>query len=253
MTATGGEKTKKLLTTGTVFALVLAIFVSGAGIVPALAKVTETLPGGNIQYFSGGRIAITVPPSITHFPVTSQLEFHFVDFADSTYGSYDQMGVYFMMPNFGLAPLAIITTSQSGADFNKLAWKNTFVYTPPLMDNVKVVSSDVLQVERHGNSITVDFNPSTPIPLKMYVPPTFQTSFTLNLPAFHIELDKYSGSVHSVSYTDLTSFSGYTLETDIMGFSSNSAFTCAAWNMNRAAGTDSSIVMHGILTWTPPS
>ena len=252
-TEIGGEKTKKLLTTGTVFALVLTIFVSGASTAPALACVADTLPGGHIQYFSVGSIAITVDPSITHFPVTNQLEIHFADFAHSTSGSYDQIGVYFMMPGFGLVPLAIITTSQAGADFAKVAWKNTFVYMPPLMDNVKVVSHHVLEVEKHGNSISVDFNPLTPIALKMYVPQQFTTSFTLNLPAFHVELYKYGGSTHSVSYTDLTSFSGYSLKTDVTGFNSHSAFTCAAWNMIRAAGTDSSIVMHGILTWTPPA
>jgi hypothetical protein len=249
---------KKILTGGIIFALVFAVFASVGGVTPALAKVTNTVPGGNIQYFSSGHVDITVPTSTTGFPLSS-LSFRLTHFEDSTYGSYDQMTVYMISPAGSLVPLCVVTTgSQAAADFARLAWKNTPVYIPNTpANNVIQLSSDELKVDRHGNSIAADFNPSTPsakITLHFPNAPVNPTGFlTLYLPAFHVELNKYGGSVHSAATsTALLPYSGYTLEADLIGFDANYEFSCTAWNLNNAAGTDGFIAMHGIQIWTPP-
>lgn len=249
---------KRFLTMGTVLLLILAVFASGAGLAPSFAKVTDTVPGGNIQYFSSLHLNLTVPTATTGFPF-EKLVIRAAHFEDSTYGSYDQMTIYFDLGS-RLVPLTVITTSQDAADFAKIAWKNTPIYIPNTpANNVVKISSDELKVERHGNSITADFNPlvsSAKITLHFPNNPTNPTGFyTLYLPAFHVELNKYGGSEHS-TFVSLAlkqpPLSGYTLESDIMGFNADSALTCAAWNMYGAAGTSAFVVMHGIQTWTPP-
>jgi hypothetical protein len=252
LTGTGGEEMKRLLTIGTVLVLVLAFFASGVGLAPSFAKVTDTVPGGNIQYFSSGHINLTVPIANTGFPF-SKLAIKATHFEDSTYGSYDQMTIYFDLGSLGLVPLTVVTTSQDAADFAKLAWKNTPIYIPNLLNNIVKVSSEDLKVERHGNSISAIFNPSNMITLNWPISPGSHTLIPLNLPAFHMEFNKYGGSEHSTFISlALKPYSGYTLKNDIMGFNSDSAFTCTAWNMYGAAGTSGFIVMHGIQIWTPP-
>ena len=184
-------------------------------------------------------------------------------------------------------PWAIITTNPDAVATQKLVFSGTPIFISKAdsngvvqtLDNTFVVSHKELTVQRHGNSIIVDFNPKNTITLNFpntpYWPKDYITSipnphpppatipytvkpalYPLVLPAFHLEIDKYGVSFHEASSKTFASsdpnivLSGYTINSKIMGFHGDATFTCSAWS--NPATSDAFVIMHGKNTIIPP-
>jgi hypothetical protein len=248
----------KIITITIISVLLLSVFSACAG--TTFAKVTETVPGGNIQYLTRANTTVNIPSTV-NFKVGAyqvpRLTIQATFTEESTYSSGHSSMMISIDMGGAFVTTGIITTNAEAANYLRTAFRNTPVYKPgpPILDNVVVVSDDVLKVDRHGNSITVNFSPSSPIVLYMSTPtyPTVTAKFPLQIPAFQLQFDKYGGSAHSEFTTStLVPYSGFITETKMMGFSSNAEFTCPSWNVYGAAGTSSFITMHGVQYWIPP-
>ena len=112
-------------------------------------------------------------------------------------GTGDNLIISLSSPTYGPFPFAVITTNPDAVSNEQTVWSGTPIYINKAgkeLNNVKLVSDTELQVVRHGNSVTVDFNPASPITLKFPTAlpswPTPITTIPLVLPAFHLELNK---------------------------------------------------------------
>jgi len=208
-----------------------------------------------IMYYTGGSVSV-----IHNFYIGNKLVIGFSHIEGGNIGTGDNLIISLSSPAYGLFPFAVISTNPDALSNEQTVWSGTPIYINKEgkeLNNVKLVSSAELQVVRHGNSITVDFNPTSPITLKFPALPSWPTPITtlpLFLPAFHLELNKEDGSIHEITSTTLASptltLSGYSLENEKMGFNAQSIFTCTAWGNPVVA--DAFITMHGIETATPP-
>lgn len=250
-------KTKIIVST-----LLLALFLCSFSLLnnSVFAKVTDTVPGGNIQYLTRANATFSVPSTVDFKVGTYQIpriniQATFTE--ESTFSSgHSSMLISIHMPA-GPVPVGIITTNPDAAGYLRTAFRNLPVYKPgpPILDNVKVVSEDEFIVDRHGNSITVSLNPSNPIVLYMSTPayPTNPAKYPLIIPALEITFEKYGGSLHNdIVSNSLVPYSGFVTDLSLMGFNANAAFTCQSWGLDKAAGTDAFITMHGVQYWIPP-
>lgn len=122
-------------------------------------------------------------------------------------------------------PFAAITTSTKAASFDSsfgtgtlLVFTNTKDWQIPGWidtNNVKLVTHHTLEVERHGNHISVNLE----APQQLQRPSPTGPIFTI--PVFSLELEKYGESFHTSESTVMTGWpgaSGYTLNIDTKGF-----------------------------------
>lgn len=254
---------KRGIVLGIVLTLLLAL-TSTACFTPALAKNMHVPSGVSIFYYSEGNASIALPtPLPTGYPSTAT-EIKIVGVHIEGGGTGDAILVELRMtvPGMGLVtmPFAMITTNSDpeAIAFLQEVWRGTFMYyDKPLpgyvtTNNIIPVSEDTVTVERHGNGVTIDLTSEQTIqrPIKLG-----GVQVTFKLPAFHMELDKYGGSVHTTGTKLLPTsvgFSGYTIVSEHMGFYADATFTCSAWNLNAAPMSDAFVTMHGIQTYIPP-
>ncbi len=229
---------KKKISISVIFIVVaLMVFSSFA---PAFAKKFKVPEGVIVTYASVGTGVKETPVGL--------LRINAFDIADSTYGPGDYLQIemwWQLTPDAGIfMPLAVIGTNTNYMDFMKNLWTGV-----PAGPNNWEVSEEILQVDRHGNSITasltVDLSCLVIIPSPHY----------LVIPAFTMELDKVGGSFHFEGAMTLDFYpmaSGYTLTQDRMGFNADGTLTCPGWNYDAAPMTDCKVIMHAIDTCIPP-
>jgi hypothetical protein len=268
---------KKLKLFGAFLAAFLIVSASSSGVSSVLARDLNVPSGETIFYWSGGNTTVSVPSSF-HWP-TANISIVAYDNEGGNIGVGDTLFITLIIPVGGVPtafPWAIITTNTEAIASEKLAFSGTPIYihkadskgVMQTLDNTFQVTSDELTVDRHGNSITVDFNPASTITLKFPNTPFWPTTYmgippalySLVLPAFHLEIEKYGGSTHFTSSKTFTStlpgltLSGYTIATEQMGFHATAAFICPSWPtpVNTQTNSDAIVTMHGINTATPP-
>lgn len=240
-------------------------------IAPISAKDLN-LPDGanNIGYMDAAGIfkVPLIKPFPTNMPSTvqyMQIAFGHVKMPNSDL-SFDQILVFFYMQTTksdgtlnppSLQPFAVITTNAEDQSFERIVWANSLVkYDATLIglpatfstDNVKLVSSDALKVERHGNSVSVSLNE----PQQLKRPNGPASYFTL--PAFSATLEKVGGSIHQEVYHPFTGYagaSGYTLVVDQTGFNAKTTFSSAG--LITGVTFESFIAMNQINTYFPPA
>jgi hypothetical protein len=259
--------------------IILAMLASSVVLIPVSAK-NQNLPAGASwgAYYSGANAIIDIPTALLDsfpYPSSTATKMYIGVYHDEMPG-YEGARLFIMfweiMPGeteYSWQPWAEFTTNAntavflrnfwggSAAEFN-LAAATTYcialginpAFAPYLTtDNVFVVSKEALSVERHGNSILVNFAVQDK---QIKEPMTFGDTFTL--PAFSMTLNKYGGSVRMPVTFYMTGWPGAcdgTLTEDLTGFNANGAFTCSAWNLNAAQMSEGWITMHGIQKFYP--
>jgi hypothetical protein len=245
----------------------VAILASLVGITTVLGKNLNLPPGAHgISYYSSGHAVIDLPnPLPANYPATATKIYIgvFHDEIPNAGFECDRFYIQFYMKRPGATqyawnPYAEIVANSEMADFLRIFWRGTPIafdatlYGAPASygtNNVILVSDDVVNVERHGNSLHVNLA----APQQVKIANTAGTFFTL--PALSMELKAYGASTHTESTTVLKGYPGawggnYTVEA--MGFNANGALTCSAWNLNAAPMSEGSLTMHGIQTFYPP-
>ena len=254
-------KTKRILTVAVISILLFGVLPL-AVIQSSLGYVTDTVPGGNITYYSRGNVSIDISSlnfilgNGYHVP---KLSIQATTYEASTLDPTDHatLMLQIQVTSTGIfAPLGIMSTSPESIAFLQNAFNGLPVYKqgPPVLNNILLVGNDELQVVRHGNSIAVDFNPVNTVTLHMSGPtyPNPSTTIPFVVPAFHIDFTKYGGSVNNDFYqTSLRPYSGYVVHYAFTGFNADASFTSVAWGMNNVAGSNAFITMHGNQTWIP--
>jgi hypothetical protein len=287
----GGEKmrTKRLTVLSTLFTIFIIGFASASSYSAVLAKNVNVPDGQKIFYWSGGNTTINVPTSF-HWP-TAQIGILAFDNDGGSVGTGDSLLLTLTLPVSGVPTTfawAFITDNAAGADEQRLVFSGTPVYihktdsggVMKTLNNIFQIADDELKVDRHGNSIAVDFTPlstttialnfpNTPYwpeiynitiaspPSIMHVPPVL---YPLVLPAFHLEIEKYGCSTHFASSKTFATtipsivLSGYTLSSEQIGFHADATFTCPSWPtpVNMQTSADAFVIMHGINTLIPP-
>jgi hypothetical protein len=252
----------------TILVLSLTVTMASAGIAPGFAKQTDMPPGSAIMYCSGGFANVNI--GVLNFRFCTNIHIYALDVESGTFGSGDGLLLVFEQnipttpPQHFTIPFAYISTNDEAIDFYKMAFSGTAVYRHktgiPDLDNTRLVSTEELSVERHGNTIIVDFDPKDPMTLDMPASLGWPiATYPFDLPAFHMEWSKIGGSIHTstvdvIPYVPSLGLSGYTLPTEIMGFIGDATFNCPVWNNKGVPETiaNSKIVMHGIKTFVPP-
>ncbi len=181
-------------------------------------------------------------------------------------------------------PYAQITTSQEYADFGEAFWHGTFMQFDATLytglpvnrgtdeqsgrNNIQVVGSDVLSVERHGNDVTVKLTEPQTIYVPLYglaKPTASPQSFTLQ--PFTLELSKYGSAFHILAPVtmgnpaDSTSpswrgASGMTIVHDELRFNANAVLTLPGTGILNGAtvtatAADTVVIMNAIHTFYP--
>jgi hypothetical protein len=250
-----------------VFSVTLLLLIiplaSTAAVMPALGKDMNVPEGTEINYYTGGYGVINLPTTLTiPIPggsyVVDKIRIIGVHIETGSIASGDYIIVHFLpnnTPKTPFVPWAVFTTIT---DSNFLTfWRTLTAGTPVYMkqgsitvfDNVYSIPGG-LTVDRHGNSVTINFAADQKIKI---VPGATPVYFTL--PAFTMELNKVGGSAHidqAITATGYPGASGWTETNDRMGFYPEGTFTCSAWSPVERPVTEGFITMHGIATYTPP-
>jgi hypothetical protein len=238
-------------------------------VAPALAKRLK-IPEGQVRMFMSGNGQAAIEVEIEAFypgdpeadppvPPSTVMELHRiaifgVNVADSTFGPEDHIRIdlwwpplFNGLPTGGFMPLVVVGTNDDTLAF----LRSVFSGLPPSHPlNYFPASEDMVQVDRHGNSITAKLNEDLTVFLLMPTP------HYLTIPAFTMELNKYGGSWHTQGTTTMTGWpyaSEYTLENEAMGFDATGVLTCEGWNLDKQPMTDGVIAMHRTITFIPPS
>ena len=229
--------------------LTLSLLMVSTLLTPVFAKNMNVPEGADIIYVSNGYGFVTAPndwPTAGSSSVVLRIKG--IDVEAGTYGPADNIEIDMPYGPGTWIPLAYFTTNSNA---ELLAWNKALLSGFPCSifpPNMKAVSESVLQVERHGNSITIALT----APQTVIWPTSLTTAVPVVIPAFTIELNKVGGSIHSESITSLTGYpgaSGWTGYIDQMGFNANGVFTSPGWGSEM---TECFITMHGIATWVPP-
>jgi hypothetical protein len=231
----GGDWMNKKIS---LFGLALAATMVFAVVCPVFAK-NFNVPGViDVAYLEGGTAVIETPEgflfaklSVTAVVVESAIVGH-------------TTSLHFLMP-FELAasgwlPIASFTTNPEAIPGIIMLWSGL-----PAAFNVKLLQENEIEVNRHGNSISV----ASTSPQTIMLP-----GGPVTIPAFAMELNKVGGSIHTEIKRPLTSYadaSNIILTQENVGFNAIGAFTCATWNYVQEPMTDAMITMHGVETWTP--
>jgi hypothetical protein len=181
---------------------------------PASAKDLNVPDAILIDYYNaGGQANVTLQSPIyalksTSYGYATSMQFRFIhcEIPNSDV-SFDNLLVYLGFPATDAAgnaimnyqPYAAITTSSNYATFQKAFWYGTFIQfdaalyntawaslgtNTPSRNNIILVNNDVLNVDRHGNDVTVTLNEPQTINLPLYALFGAPASFTL--PAFSL-------------------------------------------------------------------
>jgi hypothetical protein len=229
---------------------------------PSRGYVTDTVPGGSITYYSRGNVSIDISSLNFRFGngyLVPKMSIQATTYEASTLDPTDHatLMLQIQINDAGVfVPLGIFSTSPETIPFLQNAFKGLPVYKtgPPVLNNIRLVGNSELQVERHGNSISVNFNPESTTTLYMSAAtyPNPSTTKPLIIPAFHIDFNKNGGSMHNDFYqTTLRPYSGYVVHYSFTGFNADASFTSATWGLKNVAGSSAFITMHGIQTWIP--
>jgi len=269
-------RTKKLTVLSTFVTILIVTFASAIGYSAVLAKNVNVPDGQKIFYWSGGNTTINVPGSF-HWP-TAQIGILAFDNVGGSVGTGDSLLLTLTLPVAGVPtafPWALITTNPVAIDVQRSVFSGTPVYihktnTGGIMqtlENLFLVKNAELNVERHGNSISVDFNPQSTITLQFPNTPFWPriymgiqpVLYPLVLPAFQLEIEKYGGSTQFISSRTFSTtnpsiaLSGYTLSSEQIGFHADATFNCPTWSAprNMQTSSDAFVTMHGINTIIP--
>jgi hypothetical protein len=261
--------------------LVLAITLSAVAPSTANACQTHSKKANIVLTGYGGEFNVPlIKPFPTNYPGTiqyMQIIFTHVETANgfpkcqmpchnARCQSFDQLIVLFYMQTIktdgtlnppSLQPFAAITTNKQDLTLEKAVWSGTLaefnatLYGLPASfstDNIQLVSSDALKIERHGTSVNVVLN--EPIQLKR--PNSPATYFTL--PAFSATLERDSRPVCKTETEEFTGYVGssnYTLVVNQMRFNATTSFSSTG--LTTGATFDSYIAMHKTATYYPPN
>ena len=229
----------------------LALLLTFAATAPAFAKNFNYPEEQNITYTSGGEGFIATPAG--YFMSVTSMKIRANDVEIGTHGSGDNIEIDFLFPlptGPTYLPIAFFTTNPNP---DVIDWLKIVLSGMPcalIPNNMRYVSDDVLIVERHGNSITVELTAPQTILMMSSTGP-----ISVVVPAFTVELNKVGGSVHQDKTVVLTGYpgaSGYTGYTEEMGFNAEGTFTCQAWSYDNQPMTDCFILMHGKTIYVPP-
>jgi hypothetical protein len=239
-----------------------------ASVAPAFAKKLK-IPEGQVRMFMSGAGEAAIEVEIEAFypgdatadppvPDTTVMELHRIaifgtNVADSTFGPEDHIRIdlwwpalFMEQPTGVFMPLVVVGTNNDTLAFLRSAFSGL----PPSHPlNNFPASEDIVQVDRHGNSITASLNEDLTVFVLMPTP------HYLTIPAFTMELNKYGGSWHKQGTTTMTGWpyaSNVTLENEAMGFDANGVLTCEGWNLDKQPMTAGEIAMHRTITFTPP-
>ena len=263
----------------------LTLIVLLAALTPIFAKdLNYPTDVNRIDYINaGGQAEVALPalPStdsaLQNYPTTATaMRFSFshieVPNADK---SFDTLLVWLYLIPSGASsrvwePFAYFTTDPTEIAFQEAFWHGSFVnfdatlyyMNPPTntihfpstwsTDNVIGVSNDVLQVVRHGNSVTVTLSASEQVKRPLQMPPG--KSFVI--PALTLELTKYGGSVNFVETTNLVNYlgaSGYTFVNEVTGFNANGVVASPTAWLNGATAENAYLAMDAKHTYYPPT
>jgi hypothetical protein len=233
-----------------VVVLAVSLLMLFGALTPAFAKNFNYPEGQDIVYSSGGEGYVATPAG--YFGPVTSMKIRAVNVEIGTHGFGDNIEIDFLFPlptGPIYLPIAFFTTNPNP---DVIDWLKIVLSGFPaalLPNNIRYVSDDVLIVNRHGNSITVEL--TAPQTILMMPGPV-----SVVVPAFTVELNKVGGSVHQDKTVVLTGYpgaSGWTGYTEDMGFNAEGAFTCPAWSYDSEPMTDCFITMHGITIYTPPA
>jgi hypothetical protein len=229
------------------------------------AKDFNLPEGQSIEYFSQGEGYIAVPAGAlyTNSPATT-LKIACNDGEDGTFGSADTIGIFQQFTTNGVTeylPMAWYVASPDPTQPNAQVtfYRTLFSGLPAAVAvgpfvNTKAVSDTLLNVERHGNTISAQLTASQRIIYATGV----GTGLPATIPAFSVEFNKVGGNIHTDTTKTLDhskGLSGYTQIVQASGFEATGLFTCSSsrWTTTDASMTDSFISMHEISTYIPPS
>ncbi len=250
--------------------LVFAFLMMFACIAPALAKNLNYSPGVEIIHYinAGGQADIPIltpfPPNYPASTTDMRLSFNHVEMPNAGL-SFSGLLVQLRIVVSGATthswqPFAYITTDANEEQFLKKVWSGSFINfdatsigLPASFStyNVKVVSEDVLQVDRHGNSVTVKLN----APQQIKRPASPAVYFTL--PAFSLDLTKVDNAGSNqysltVEFKGYPNASNYTFISESMGFAANGIFTSSGLPLNTGPVMNAAVIMKGTHTYYPP-
>ena len=217
--------------------LLLTVNIVAIMIAPAFTKNFNLPEGVNRIYKSGGDAIVATPEG---FPIPS-LRILAVNLEAGAHGPGESIVLQMQIPSGAWIPIAHITTIADSIPFLSVMWSGL-----PAANNIISVLDSELDVDRHGNRITVNLNAPKVISLMFG---------DVTIPAFTMELNKVGGSIHTEYSIPLIGYpgaSGYTIEVEMMGFNAEGAFTCEAWDYAEEQMTEEVITMHGIETFIPP-
>ena len=227
----------------TVVVLALSLLMLFSTLAPAFAKNFNYPEGVDVTYSSGGEGYITTPTGASMRILAADVEI-------GSGGSGDSIEIDILYGTHYL-PVAFFITNPNP---DLIPWLQELFSGLPCANvpgSIRYVSDDVLIVNRHGNSITVEL--TTPQTILMV---QSGTPVPVVVPAFTVELNKVGGSVHrdnTIFLTEYPDASGYTIYIEEMGFNARGVFTCPAWGYDSVSMTDCFITMHGISIHTPPA
>jgi hypothetical protein len=276
------KKNKNLLALTICLSIVLAIPTLA---VPVSAKNLNVPNAILLDYYNaGGQVNVNLQTPIQVFPtIATSMQFRFIhcEIPNSDV-SFDNLLVFLGFPTTdsngvvttNYQPYAGFTTSSDHATFGRVFWFGTYMQLDATLyginanrgtntaerNNIRVVDSDVLNVERHGNSVTINLAESQEIFIPLYglaKPVAALPSFTL--PAFSIELNKYgdafyyTGSATMGNPTNPASpswrgASGMTIVHEELRFNANAVLTS---DDLAGTATDAFLMMNGIHTFYP--
>ncbi len=272
---------KTTKTIGALLTLFLVTFAFLSTTPAVLAKNVNVPEDEKIIYLTGGTMNVS-SPTVTNWPwpyPKSLIQIIATHTEGGNSGAGDSLMIilYIRIGSTGTTyssfPWAFISTSTELIENQNKAFSGTPVYinrASQILSNMYLVSEDELKVQRHGNDISVDFDPELTIPLRFPATPWWPIApaplpnvlYPLVLPAFTMELTHYGGSMHTTSSKTFASvpatgtypaipLSGYTLNTEQMGFMADGKFTCSDWSKVETSST-AFVTMHGINTVIPP-
>ena len=178
------------------FVVTLLLALTSACLSSALAKNMHLPPDAErIIYYTGGQAEIDLPSGLPDYPTwAKKIQIFGVHIEEGSHGGGDSIVIELYSSATEMwRTTAHITTKPDSVTFLQEFWRGTNVVPPPPSpDNVIDVLDSDLTVERHGNRITVRLETSQELHRYVSTPPSF-VSFIL--PAFKMELDKFSGSI----------------------------------------------------------
>jgi hypothetical protein len=218
------EKNKTLIVLSICLAIVLAIPTLA---MPVSAKNLNVPDTNFIDYYdAGGDVTVNLQTPIQVFPSpATSIQFRFIHCKiPNSDVSFDNLLVFLGIPTKDATgatitkyqPYAGFSTSSEYTTFGQAFWSGTFMQLDATLyginanrgtntverNNIRVVDSDVLTVERHGNTVFVNLAESQEIFIPLYglaKPVAAQPSFML--PAFSLELSKYGDAYYYTGST----------------------------------------------------